>query len=45
MKRFLCMPGKIIDVLVMYCIAGMFGGVNFWRIGRLKSILQKKFGE
>ena len=29
----------------MYRIARMFGGVNVWRIGRIKSIWRKKFGE
>ena len=28
-----------------YRIAGMFGGVNVWRIGQIKSIWRKKFGE
>ena len=29
--------------IYVYRIAGMFGGVNVWRIGRIKSIWRKKF--
>ena len=32
-------------IVRVYCIAGMFGGVNVWQIGQIKSIWQKKFGE
>ena len=28
-----------------YCIAGMFGGVNVWRIAEVKEIDEVKFGE
>ena len=29
----------------MYCIAGMFGGINIWRIAELKEIGEIKFGK
>ena len=29
----------------IYCIAGMFGWVNVWRIGESKLVGEKKFGE
>ena len=29
----------------MYCIAGMFGGIDIWRIAELKEIGEIKFGE
>ena len=40
-----CMLLRLFLWLVMYRIAGIFGGVNVWRIGRIKSIWRKKFGE
>ena len=40
-----CMLLRLFLWLIMYRIAGIFGGVNVWRIGRIKSIWQKKFGE
>ena len=30
---------------VIYCIAGMFGGVNVWQIAELNVIGEIKFGE
>ena len=38
-------PSGLLNSSITYRIAGMFGGINVWRIGQIKSIWQKKFGE